>query len=462
MNKSKKESLKGGACIHFSNCNTTASDRHNERAMLDQMNNNIDRKLTKNNNSWYDDDVPNLKDYEQIIIQDYNHHQVSYVKKQINKKTGKVTEYPRKDQWKRNMHGIREAVVLLPDDSRESWKILDKVASDLHQIYGLRPLRIFQHNDEHRVDDEGNDKYNFHGHIVLDWYNAQTHKLYSLSPKDMRDIQDMVARITGMPRGNRTGIKGLSNLEYKSGMVILDKANQEKKQLISEYDMLIQKMASYYDPAINRNEEVENLLYEYEDKSDEIFFFEPSPRHPIAFKNCITRFSAKVEIIRKKVHDLEIERHNAEIQRLQGVKESLTCEIKSLERQTPHELSALKFLQGTRDKVFGTIQKFLNENCRMGQVIGLKRLTDSKGTPYCFLEIKDEHNTMKILRINELSGITTLRTTQGFCGHPAIPALTKYLTSGIDPGILEMLEKAYPITSAMKPEKRKQKVIHSL
>lgn len=177
---------------------------------------------------------------------------------------------------------------------------------------------------------------------------------------------------------------------------------------------------------------------------------------PSPSKIVLHDFQPKLRQFAKKVHDLEIERHNAEIQRLKGVKESLTCEIISLERQTPHELSALKFLQGTRDKVFGSIQKTLNEKGFVGQINGIKRIDSS----YTLFEMKDGQE-IRMLTVNELSGVIMFKTARGLRQTPPIPELSKLLRSGIAPE-LEMLEKAYPITSAMKTEKRKQKVIHSL
>lgn len=451
---SRKQSLKGGSCIHFSPCKVSASDRHNERSILEQMNNNIDDLLTKTNREWRNKKVTNLKEYEQKIIRDYNKNQKVYIKKQTNKKTGKITEYTRKDKWKTNMHAIKEAVVLLPDNSQKSWEALAEVAKYLSKKYGLRLLRAFQHNDEHRKDENGQDKFNYHGHIVFDWYDPIAHRLRSLGSKDMEEIQDKVAEITGMPRGNKTGMKGLSNLEFKNNMEILDRAKKIKEKLVSEYESEISRLGSAYsNSAIQYDEEIEKILDEYKKGSNEIFTFEPSPRHPVAFLNCVNRFSKNVEYVREITHRLEMEIHRDEILALKEKKERVQNEINHLRHTAPNAMHTVRFMQEQRDVVFDTVQEILNDNGIKGELVGMERRQNRNGKYYEVLEIRDENDNQTILNVFEQSGIILMTAKGQSFERPSIPQLTKYLTAEITPEMRELLEEAYPLTEELKKKK---------
>lgn len=451
---SRKQSLKGGSCIHFSPCKVSSSDKHNERTMLKQLNNNIDEDLTKTNREWRNSEVPNLKKYEQMIIQDYNQNQKEYIKKQANKRTGKVTEYTRKDKWKTNMHAIKEAVVLLPDDSHKSWVALSKVAKFVSKKYGLRILRAFQHNDEHRKDDDGKDKFNYHGHIVFDWYDPKAHRLRSLGSKDMEEIQDKVAEITGMPRGNKTGMKGLSNVEFKNNMEILDRAKEMKAVLMTEYETEISRLDSVYsNPNIQYDEEVEKILDEHEEESNEIFTFEPSPMHPVAFLNCLNRFSRNIEHVREITHRLEMEIRKDEIQSLEEKIERVQNEIGHLCNTVPNAMHTVRFLQEQRDMVFDAIQEILGDNGIIGELVGMERRQNKNGKYYEVLELQDESDNQITLNVYEQSGVILMTARGKTFERPSIPKLTKYLTAEITPEMRELLEEAYPLTEELKKKK---------
>lgn len=454
---SRKQSLKGGSCIHFSPCKVSSSDKHNERTMLKQLNNNIDEDLTKTNREWRNSEVPNLKKYEQMIIQDYNQNQKEYIKKQANKRTGKVTEYTRKDKWKTNMHAIKEAVVLLPDDSHKSWEALAEVAKYLSKKYGLRLLRAFQHNDEHRKDDNGQDKFNYHGHIVFDWYDPKAHKLRSLNSKDMEKIQDKVAEITGMPRGNKTGVKGLSNVEFKNNMEILDRAKKEKERLVKEYEKEISRLGmAYSNPNSQCDEEIDKIMEEYNEKTNEIFIFEPSPKHPVAFLNCLNRFSQNIEHLREITHRLEMEIRRDEILALKEKKERVQNEINHLRHTVPNAMHTVRFLQEQRDMVYDAVQRLLNDNGIRGELIGLERRQNKNGKYYEVLEIQDECDNQIILNVYEQSGVILMTARGRTFERPSIPQLTKYLTAEITPEMHDLLEEAYPLTESLKAKKQEK------
>ena len=68
---------------------------------------------------------------------------------------------------------------------------------------------------------------NYHAHIVWDWMDHTTGKSHKLSEKNMSEMQDMLADMLKMERGQKKSETGLEHLEREE--FILKKLKTEQK-----------------------------------------------------------------------------------------------------------------------------------------------------------------------------------------------------------------------------------------
>ena len=111
-----------------------------------------------------------------------------------------------------------------------------KFTAAVQERWGIRAIQIHIHRDEgHYEENERGRKIwvpNYHAHIVWDWMDHTTGKSYKLSEKDMSEMQDMLADMLKMERGQKKSETGLDHLERND--FILQKQEKEKKQLEEE------------------------------------------------------------------------------------------------------------------------------------------------------------------------------------------------------------------------------------
>lgn len=125
---------------------------------------------------------------------------------------------------------IKEAVFLIkPETTFADCKELAKAIEDR---FGIRTFQIHLHRDEGHYDDENEWKPNLHGHLVLDWTNEETGKSIRLTKQNMSELQTITARVLGMERGENSGRKHLSALQYKN-RVLQDRQKKVEAELVA-------------------------------------------------------------------------------------------------------------------------------------------------------------------------------------------------------------------------------------
>lgn len=318
------QSLPGASSINFKPCKTSVSDRHNERSMLDQMNSNIDPALADENRVIRFSDM-SLKDYEKMVIADYNEYHREYPSPHnyYDRHKKMTVAGFRKETWKDNMVAVKEGVAVnLPDNSDETLAQLKTLAERLEQEYGIVPLRIFLHADEHRIDPETNeDKYNLHAHMVFGWYDWKTHRPVAINPDQMCRVQDLTAEILGLERGNRTGKHGRKHLDndvYKRYMDIIAVEDRRKITAFRDVDGLLSRLKEYVDALSYADEDVlessmstadhillTSYIEEPQSITEEARDWVVDVMHPIAYRNCINRLEGKVKDLRRITYDVE-------------------------------------------------------------------------------------------------------------------------------------------------------------
>ena len=444
----KVQSLPGGACINFKPCRAASSDRHNERAMLDQMNNNIDPGLSKYNWQWKCKAYESLSDYEKKAIADYE-SQPPKTRKVYVPKTGGYVVTKRKNKWRSDGVAMREAIVVnLLDTSRETANKILRLGKTLEEKHGIKLLRLYVHADEHRVDSiTGEDKFNLHAHLVFGWYDFKNHKPISINPDAMSEIQDLNAEITEVPRGNRTGHsgrKGLSNLDYKQAMSFIDSQNHRKEGLLSEYYSLCERLGYLSKIKGLLTEEDLDMLEKREDNKREVESWKPEVIHPLAYKNCVDRFEKNVKKLRTRVTELELA--------LPKYLTDLTYLITEKKRELqniPSSLNIVRFIAEHMQQVFSKIQSLVNTRYG-GEIIGMERKQNKEGVYYEQIQMNERGRHYE-LHVYEKSGnIFYSSNTQRSRKDAPIPKLANYLRAEITPQMRELLEDSFPITQDIK------------
>lgn len=450
-----KKSLKGGSCIHFRPCLTKSSDIHNERKLLEQYNSNIDASLSIQNRQWINQEWQSLEEYEAAAQKDYE-AQPPMERVIFNPKTKKRERGTRRRVWAKNYVAIKEGVIVnLPDGSSETFNKLLILGKLLEEKYNIKLLRVFQHSDEHRKDPETEiDKFNRHGHLVFGWYDFQNHKPYSINPDNMSIVQDIAAEILKLPRGNRTGDTGrksLSNLEYKNGMEIIRQEKLREMRLRKEYEHHLTRLKMVYHPYL-ANESAERLLSVNNDDFSEIDKWEASPLHPIAYHNCVNRFSEKVEKINKIATNLEEMREKE----MKKAVQYMVTEYKSVKSKrdeilkgTPSPLQFLRFVQENRDKAIEDVQGIINKQFK-GEIVGMQIRKSREGKDYELIEM-DNNGQIYHLEVFLSSGNIYYQSKKvARTRKTPIPELTEYLKASISPELRMVLEEALPITNEYK------------
>ena len=230
-----KESI-SKASDHIKPCNIAQSEQHNRRdedyiKSLNPKRLYIRTDLTRLNETY----VPSL--LRGISLQDY----YDWLKDMVKKKTGRAmqerdVEYIDKkgrNRVRRGSSPLREGVVNIKPDTTMS--DLQRYAQAVHERWGITAIQIHIHKDEghfENPDDVSTWQPNYHAHFIWDWMDHVTGKSYKLDAKDMSAMQDLVAEVLDMERGQKKSETGLDHLE-RNDFIIL-KQESKKKQLQEE------------------------------------------------------------------------------------------------------------------------------------------------------------------------------------------------------------------------------------
>ena len=221
--------------IHIKPCNISQSEAHNGRdkdylKALDPKKVYIRTDLTHKNES-YVSPIMNGK-----TLQEYYVSEKAVVKELTGRAMQeKDVEYTDKNGKKRVRHGsspLREGVVIVKENT--TMDDLMKFTDAVQERWGIRAIQIHIHRDEGHYEDSEEKtgwKPNYHAHIVWDWINPFTGKSYKLSKTDMSKMQDLLAEILKMQRGQKKSETGLEHLERNE---FIQKKQEAKNQALKE------------------------------------------------------------------------------------------------------------------------------------------------------------------------------------------------------------------------------------
>ena len=223
------------ASIHIKPCNIAQSEAHNRRdndylKAIDPKKIYIRTDLTHKNES-YVSPIMNGK-----TLQEYYVSEKAVVKELTGRAMQeKDVEYTDKNGKKRVRHGsspLREGVVIVKENT--TMDDLMKFTDAVQERWGIRAIQIHIHRDEGHYEDSEEKtgwKPNYHAHIVWDWINPFTGKSYKLSKTDMSKMQDLLAEILKMQRGQKKSETGLEHLERNE---FIQKKQEAKNQALKE------------------------------------------------------------------------------------------------------------------------------------------------------------------------------------------------------------------------------------
>ena len=223
------------ASIHIKPCNIAQSEAHNRRdkdylKALDPKKIYIRTDLTHKNETY----VSSIMSGK--TLQEYYALQGILVKKMTGRAMQeKDVEYTDKNGKKRVRHGsspLREGVAIIEEST--TMDDLKKFTDAVQERWGIRAIQIHIHRDEGHYEDSEEKtgwKPNYHAHIVWDWINPFTGKSYKLSKSDMSKMQDLLAEILKMQRGQKKSETGLEHLERNE---FIQKKQEAKNQALKE------------------------------------------------------------------------------------------------------------------------------------------------------------------------------------------------------------------------------------
>ena len=128
---------------------------------------------------------------------------------------------------------IREAVVNLNEN--HTMEDLKKLSEMLDKDYQMKVLHIAIHRDEGHIDKTGEEKINYHAHIVFSNYDFDKHITIKRDKDVMRKLQTDVANCLGMERGKENSQKvRLDHRQYKRAMQEVEEKTKELQRELKE------------------------------------------------------------------------------------------------------------------------------------------------------------------------------------------------------------------------------------
>ena len=228
------------ASIHIKPCNIAQSEAHNRRdeKYLKSLNPDqiyIDTYLTPFNKSYV---TPEL---EFTSLQEYYDSLKAMVKaktgRAMQEKDVKYTDKNGRTRVRKGSSPLREGVAIIMDNT--TMGDLKRFTNAVEKRWGIKAVQIHIHRDEGHYEDNERKKTwkpNYHAHIVWDWMDHTTGKSYKLSEKDMSEMQDLLADMLKMERGQKKSETGLEHLEREE--FILKKLKNEQKAVKEKTEAL--------------------------------------------------------------------------------------------------------------------------------------------------------------------------------------------------------------------------------
>jgi len=159
-----------------------------------------------------------------------------------------------------NATPIKEGILNI--NAHHTFEEIEKCAMETARMMGVDVLSISVHRDEGHIDEDGNKNYNLHAHILYNYYDFDTHKVTRHPDGLMRKVQDRVAEILGMERGQLKEITKRKHIPHGQYRAIA-KAHDEKTRLTVK--ALKEEIAELKQQMIAKNKELEGRAYSKED-----------------------------------------------------------------------------------------------------------------------------------------------------------------------------------------------------
>ena len=234
------------ASIHIKPCNIAQSEAHNRRdkeylRSLDPKKIYIRIDLSYKNES-YVSPVMNGKslqeyyDWQRVMVKDLTGRAMQEEDVKYKDKNGKT-------HTRRGSSPLREGVVVIKETT--TMEDLLKFTDSVQERWGINAIQIHIHRDEGHYEDINRRigwKPNLHAHIVWDWMDHSTGKSRKLNVKDMSQMQDLLAEVLEMQRGQRKSETGLEHLERNE--FILKKQEAKNQALREDRDNLLSTLKS--------------------------------------------------------------------------------------------------------------------------------------------------------------------------------------------------------------------------
>lgn len=234
------------ASIHIKPCNIAQSEAHNRRdkeylKSLDPKKIYIRLDLTSENETYISPGMGGK------TLQEY----LNMLRDMVKEKTGramqeedvKYKDKNGKTHTRRGSSPLREGVVVIKETT--TMEDLLKFTDSVQERWGINAIQIHIHRDEGHYEDVDRRmgwKPNLHAHIVWDWMDHSTGKSRKLNVKDMSQMQDLLAEVLEMQRGQRKSETGLEHLERND--FILKKQEAKNQALREDRDNLLSTLKS--------------------------------------------------------------------------------------------------------------------------------------------------------------------------------------------------------------------------
>ncbi len=249
--------------INIRSCNIGQSEAHNLRTKeymenIAKENIYLRQDLTYKNSTWISPKAQgvSLKNYYDMLFSIASKGTRAAMKRKeysrVDKKTGRIKKISA-------CSPIREGVIVIKDDT--TIDDLKRFCQTCQNRLGITAFQIYIHKDEgHYSHDEAKEwKPNYHAHIIFDWLNHETGKVWSLRRENFSEIQDFAAKELGMQRGISKKITGLRHLERNEFVISIQKERLKKiKEALNEITRQAQEAEKRKDIAITK-EKKENL-----------------------------------------------------------------------------------------------------------------------------------------------------------------------------------------------------------
>lgn len=252
------------ASIHIKPCNIAQSEEHNRRdeeyiKAINPANIYIRKDLICQNTTYV---PPDLKG---TSLQEYYDSLKAMVKaktgRAMQEKDVKYTDKNGRTRVRKGSSPLREGVAIIMENT--TMDDLKRFTNAVEKRWGIRAVQIHIHRDEGHYEESEKKKTwkpNYHAHIVWDWMDHDTGKSHKLGEADMSEMQDMLAEMLNMQRGQKKSETGLDHLERND--FILQKQEKEKKRLEEEKRKAQSKKAKAENKAKKAKEEAEKAVEE--------------------------------------------------------------------------------------------------------------------------------------------------------------------------------------------------------